>query len=128
MSAYAVAHLRNIAMGPEIVDYLERIDATLAPYQGRFLIHGGRVEVLEGHWRGDLIVIEFPDKEQARSWYASEAYQRILRLRTDNADGDVILADGVSAEHRATDVLRQVTAGRSAVAGQVTTGTARSGP
>lgn len=127
MPAYAVAHLRNVVMGSEIVDYLERIDATLAPYQGRFLVHGGKVDVLEGHWPGDLIVIEFPDKEHARSWYASDAYQRILRLRTDNADGDVILADGVSASHRATDVLGQAAASTPA-AGQATAGTARSGP
>jgi hypothetical protein len=28
--AYAVAHMRQVTMGPAIVEYLERIDATLA--------------------------------------------------------------------------------------------------
>ena len=27
MPAYAVAHMRQVAMGPPIVEYLERIDA-----------------------------------------------------------------------------------------------------
>ena len=46
MTSYAVAHLRTVTMGPEIAAYLQRIDATLAPFGGRFLIHGGEAEVL----------------------------------------------------------------------------------
>jgi uncharacterized protein (DUF1330 family) len=105
MSAYAVAHLRRVTMGPAIVEYLQRIDATLAPFDGRFLVHGGEVEVLEGAWPGDLIIIEFPDRDRARAWYRSAAYRAILPLRTDNSDGDVLIVDGVSEGHRATDVL-----------------------
>jgi uncharacterized protein (DUF1330 family) len=105
MTAYGVAHLRNVAMGPQIAEYLERIDATLKPYGGKFLIHGGEVDVLEGSWPGHVIVIQFPDRETARAWYASPAYQAILHLRTDNADSDIVLVDGVPDDHRATDVL-----------------------
>jgi uncharacterized protein (DUF1330 family) len=105
MSAYAVAHMRQVTMGQPIVEYLERIDATLARFNGRFAVHGGDVEVLEGSWPGHLIVIEFPDRGRARAWYHSDAYQQILALRTDNSRSDVILADGVGSGHRATDVL-----------------------
>src|SRR5690606_30121235 len=93
MPAYAVARLNDIVMGPEIVAYLETIDATLAPFGGRFLIHGGPVERVEGEWSGDLIVIAFPDRTRARDWYASPAYREILPLRTGNSMGDVILID-----------------------------------
>ena len=48
MSAYAIAHMRHVTMGPAVVEYLQRIDATLAPFGGRFIVHGGEVEVLEG--------------------------------------------------------------------------------
>ena len=41
MAAYAVGILNDVRMGPDIVEYLERIDATLAPYDGHFIIHGG---------------------------------------------------------------------------------------
>ncbi len=105
MSTYAIAHLREVRMGPPIVGYLERIDATLAPFGGRFVVHGGRYERLEGNWRGDLIVIEFPDRERAHQWYRSPAYQAILPLRTENSAGDVFLIDTVPADHIATDVL-----------------------
>jgi uncharacterized protein (DUF1330 family) len=97
--------MRQVTMGPAIVEYLERIDATLAPFGGRFIVHGGRVEVLEGSWPGHLIVIEFPDRDRASAWYTSAAYREIVALRTDNSDSDVILADGVDREHEATDVL-----------------------
>jgi uncharacterized protein (DUF1330 family) len=103
MTAYAVAHMRQVTMGPAIVEYLERIDATLAPFGGRFVVHGGDFELLEGSWPGNLIVIEFPDR--ARAWYDSEAYQAIVALRTDNSESDVIMIDGVGREHKATDVL-----------------------
>jgi uncharacterized protein (DUF1330 family) len=103
--SYAIGHLRTVDVGPEIVEYLRRIDATLAPFGGRFLVHGMQHEVLEGEWPGDVIIIEFPDRAGAEAWYRSEAYQEILPLRTRNADGSVILVDGNALDHRGADVL-----------------------
>ncbi|HWT26171.1 MAG TPA: DUF1330 domain-containing protein [Solirubrobacteraceae bacterium] len=115
MKGYAIGILKDVAMAPPIVQYLERIDATLAPYGGRFVIHGGDAHVLEGTSPGDVIVIEFPDRARAAQWYQSPAYQEILPLRADNATSIVLLVDGVDAGHRATDVLHQsVTAPQAA--------------
>lgn len=105
MTAYAVANLKNVTLGPEIEQYLQRIDATLAPFGGRFLVHGARPEVVEGQWEGDLIVIGFPDPARLRQWYDSAAYQAILPLRTANAGGAVVFVEGVDPDHRATDIL-----------------------
>lgn len=105
MTSYAVGILNHLRMGPAIVEYLERIDATLAPYGGRFVVHGGDTEVLEGARPGSLILIEFPDRNLARQWYESPAYQEILPLRTENSESTVVLVDGVDDSHRATDVL-----------------------
>jgi uncharacterized protein (DUF1330 family) len=106
VTAYAVAHMQSVQMGPGIVEYLQRIDATLAPFEGRFLVHGATPEVLEGEFPGHLIVIAFPSREQARGWYDSPAYREILPLRLDNATGPAFLVDGVEPEHEATDLLR----------------------
>ena len=105
MASYAVGILQDVRMGPPIVEYLERIDATLAQFAGHFIVHGGRPEVLEGTNPGTLIVIEFPDRAAAQGWYRSDAYQAIVALRTANSEGTVFLIDGVDRDHVATDVL-----------------------
>lgn len=109
MAAYAIAHVRQVTIGPPVEEYIRRIDATLAPFGGRFLVHGGRTEVVEGSWPGHLIVLEFPDMDAARGWYTSPAYQAIVRLRTDNSQGDTVLVEGVAEGHRATDILPGLT-------------------
>lgn len=106
MTSLAVAHLRNVTMGPDIAAYLAAIDATLAPFQGRFVIHGSSKDILEGNWPGDLVIIAFPDRQTAHAWYASPAYQAILPLRTRNSEADIILVDCVEDNHRATDILK----------------------
>jgi uncharacterized protein (DUF1330 family) len=105
MPAYAIANIQSITIGPAIAEYLRRIDATLAPYRGRFLVHGDPADRREGEFVGDLIVIVFPDHSHAVSWYESTAYRAIASLRTENTEGWVILIDGVPSDHRATDVL-----------------------
>lgn len=104
-SSYAVGLLHNVCMGEDIAEYLRRIDDTLVPFSGRFLIHGAPPAQVESRWPGDLIVIEFPGASAAADWYASDAYQAILPLRTDNAEGAVALFTGVEHPHRATDIL-----------------------
>ncbi|GAA1966487.1 DUF1330 domain-containing protein [Kitasatospora viridis] len=105
MTAYAIGNLHSVDFGPQIIEYLERIDATLAPYGGRFLVHGNPVELREGQWDGDLIIIGFPDLEQARAWYDSPAYQEILPLRTEHSVGDVLLVGGVPEGYLGADSL-----------------------
>ncbi|WP_214401469.1 DUF1330 domain-containing protein [Pseudonocardia lacus] len=105
MTTYAVAILKDVDINAEIVEYLQRIDATLAPFEGRFVVHGAVPETLEGDWEGTLIVIAFPDADRAHGWYDSAAYREILPLRTRNSRGTAILVDGVGPEHLATDVL-----------------------
>jgi uncharacterized protein (DUF1330 family) len=95
MTAYAIAHLHNPAPHPEVAEYIERIQATLDPYGGRFLVHGARHEVKEGSWDGAAVVIAFPGIEEARTWWDSPAYQEIAPLRADRIDSNIILVDGV---------------------------------
>ena len=108
MKSYGVALLKDVRMGAPIVEYLERIDATLAPYDGHFIVHGGQAEVVEGADPGTLIVIEFPDRARARAWYESPAYQEILPLRTENSDSAAIIVEGVGDDYRASSFLSRV--------------------
>jgi uncharacterized protein (DUF1330 family) len=106
--AYAVAYLRDVDVNDEIIEYIERIDATLAGFGGHFLVHGGRLTPAEGEWTGDLIIIEFPSEQAAVDWYDSPAYQAILPLRTGNSRGMAALVRGVPTGYRAVDKLAEL--------------------
>lgn len=95
MNAYVIARLRDAAPHAEIAEYIERIPGTFAPYGGRFLVHVTPHEVLEGEWTGGVVMIGFPDLDQARAWWDSPAYQEIAPLRSRHIDGDIMLVGGV---------------------------------
>jgi uncharacterized protein (DUF1330 family) len=78
-------------------DYAAHTESTLEPFGGRFIVRGGASEVLEGSWDpGRLVVIEFPDADSARGWYASEAYRAILPIRQEASTGSLVLVEGYS--------------------------------
>lgn len=108
MAAYAIAHLRDPKPIPEIFEYLERIDSTLEPYRGRFIIHGTTAEVLEGAWPGAVVAIEFPTVADAKGWYESSDYQKILHLRANHIRSDVILVEGVEAGHNSAQMAARL--------------------
>lgn len=99
MTAFGFAHLRARRAHADILEYLERIQDTLDPFHGRFVIHGPPAEIVEGDWPGSMVLLEFPDLDTARDWYSSPAYQAILHLRTDHIDGDLLLIEGVGPDY-----------------------------
>ncbi|CAN7478808.1 DUF1330 domain-containing protein [Acidovorax sp. LjRoot118] len=109
MSAYAIGLLEDLQFGPDIVTYLQRIDATLAPFGGEFLVHGTRPELKEGKFGGDCVVIAFPSMEQARAWYGSDAYAPLIPLRTQHSRSTVFLLEGVKeVPYRAVGLLQKL--------------------
>jgi uncharacterized protein (DUF1330 family) len=108
MTAYALAHLRSAPIHADVLEYLERVQATLDPFGGRFIVHGGTVTVLEGTWPGDVVIVEFPDMARARAWYDSSIYQEIKPLRTGHLVGEVILVEGVEPDHRSSRMAAEL--------------------
>ncbi len=106
MPAYAVALITDTVLNEELEAYLERIDATLRPFSGKYRVHGGPYRPLEGSRTGDLVLLEFPDMDHARGWYGSAAYRAIKPLRTRNSATTVFLAEGLSETHRGRDLLK----------------------
>ncbi|WP_267551226.1 DUF1330 domain-containing protein [Rhizobium rhizogenes] len=79
--------------------YRSRAAASIAHYGGRYLVRGGKVEQLEGEWLPRaIIIVEFPDIEQARIWYRSPEYALALKVRDQALSRNLILVDGVSPE------------------------------
>jgi len=109
MPAYAIGLLTDLQFGPDIVTYLQRIDATLTPFGGAFLAHGARAETKEGTFDGDCIIIRFPSLQQARAWYDSPAYAALIPLRAQHARSTVFLLEGVDgADYRADSLLEKL--------------------
>ena len=106
MPAYAVGILHDVKPHPDIVAYLEKIDATLESFGGRFIVHGAEPEVREGNFNARLVVIEFANLDGVRAWYDSEAYQAILSLRAEHSKSVIFFVDGIVGRHAATDVLK----------------------
>lgn len=75
--------------------YKKLTPASLVPYDGKFIVRGGKAEILEGNWQpGRMVVIEFPSAEKARQWWASEEYAPAKALRQANATTQMILVEG----------------------------------
>ncbi|MFG2090483.1 MULTISPECIES: DUF1330 domain-containing protein [unclassified Spirillospora] len=115
MTAYALAHLRPPApLHDDVFIYMERIQASLDPFGGRFLVHGSDPEVMEGPVDGSYVLVEFPDIDKARAWYESDAYQAILPMRTDNMEGTAVLLHGVADDYDAAATAKFVRAAQTA--------------
>lgn len=72
--------------------------ASIAQYGGRYLARGGAIQVLEGDWApGMIIIVEFPDADTARAWYASPEYAQALQVRGQALGRDLILVEGLPA-------------------------------
>lgn len=114
MKTYLINHLRIPGDVPnnEGLSYLESVEATVAPYGGKWLAQGPADVVVEGAWPGSVVLMEFPNREAATAWYNSPAYTAIRPLRTNNAISDLILIDqlpeGFTVKGFAAEVRRAI--------------------
>ncbi|AEW95050.1 MULTISPECIES: DUF1330 domain-containing protein [Streptomycetaceae] len=82
MPAYVIANITTLSENPDLAEYRRRAQATMDPFEGRFVIRGGKVDVREGGWHPvHLSVLEFPTGKHARDWLESPGYREILPLR-----------------------------------------------
>ena len=113
MKTYLINHLRIPGDVPNdaALNYLEQVEATVAPFGGRWLAQGS-ADIVEGVWPGSVVLMEFPNRDAATSWYNSPAYQAILPLRLTNAISDIILIDqipeGFTVKGFASEVRRAI--------------------
>ena len=100
MSTYLITHLRIPGGIPneQGLSYLEQVEETMAPFGGAYLAQGAPSTVKEGTWDGSVVLIEFPNRAAVDGWYDSEAYQRILPLRTGSSIADTVVIDQLPQE------------------------------
>jgi uncharacterized protein (DUF1330 family) len=95
MPAYVIADVRDAWNADALQEYRRRNTEAVANYGGRFSVRGGAVELLEGTWDTErIVVIEFPDMNAARAWWSSEEYEAIKPLRRGASETNIILVEG----------------------------------
>ncbi len=78
-------------------DYKKMVPASLAAYDGKFVVRGGACETLEGSWQPPrIVVLEFPSVARAKQWWASDEYRVAKALRQRVADSEMIVIEGVA--------------------------------
>ncbi len=76
--------------------YADQVPKSIEQYGGKFLSRGGDTQILDGEPSGQRnVIIEFPDMQLAKDWYYSKNYQSIVSGRTDNAEGYLIIVEGI---------------------------------
>jgi uncharacterized protein (DUF1330 family) len=95
MPAYVIAEVE--VTNPEgYKPYTQMVPATIRQYGGRFIVRGGASEVLEGEWPAlRRVILEFPTREAALTWWNSPEYQKPKAMRRANSKGRLILLEGL---------------------------------
>lgn len=79
--------------------YVPKAVANLAKYDVEILAVNETTEIVEGQTGHDrLVILRFPDRDEALRWYNSPEYQSMIHLRHNSTDGFLILAEGLVAE------------------------------
>ncbi|HEX2354472.1 MAG TPA: DUF1330 domain-containing protein [Xanthobacteraceae bacterium] len=90
---YWIAHVD--VTDPE--GYQAYMAADMVPFGrfgGRFMVRGGRREVVEGKVRARTVVLEFPSYRAALDCYRSDDYQAAAALRKGKAELDLFIIEG----------------------------------
>jgi uncharacterized protein (DUF1330 family) len=76
--------------------YSEKVPGTLAPFNGHYLVRGGKTQAVEGEAPKRIVVIAFDSTEKAQGWEDSPAYEAIKPIRHSSAKSRVFIAEGVA--------------------------------
>lgn len=94
MPAFVVVEV-EVADPVRYEDYKRMVPPSLVPFEGRFLVRGGKVETLEGDWSPKrLVIVEFPSVEKAKAWWNSAEYEEAKALRQATAKTRMIVVEG----------------------------------
>lgn len=77
-------------------EFRSRVGATVAAHGGKYHVRGGAIEVVDGDWTPErVVVIEFESVERAKAWLSSPEYSEIRKIRLESARANVTIAEGV---------------------------------
>ena len=95
MKAYVIVNV-EIRDPERYKDYIKAATPTVAAHGGKYIVRGGRAELLEGSASiHRIVVLEFPSYAQAKGWFESPEYREAQKIRQSCSAGDLILVEGM---------------------------------
>jgi len=95
MNAYVMLDIQ-ITDKEKFLEYQQLAPATVAQYNGKFIVKGGQITQHEGDWEPSrMVVIEFPTRNQAEEWLESEEYKKAAVIRRSAAKTSIVIVDGM---------------------------------
>ena len=94
MPAYVIVEV-TINDPVQYDEYKTLTPASLVPYEGKFIVRGGKTESLEGDWQPQrIVVLDFPTVEKAKEWWNSPEYAPAKAIRQQTAETKMIVVEG----------------------------------
>jgi uncharacterized protein (DUF1330 family) len=94
VSTYFIAQI-SIHDPEEYEKYLSGFNEVFSRYDAEVVLVDENPELLEGEWTySRIVIIRFRNRDEAKRWYGSPEYQRLVQHRYSASKADVILAEG----------------------------------
>jgi uncharacterized protein (DUF1330 family) len=95
MTAYVIVDI-NVTDPIRYEDYKRLAAPTVELYGGKYIARGGKTETLEGDWSPTrLVILQFDNSDQAKSWLNSSEYSEARSLRHETAISNMVVIEGV---------------------------------
>ena len=93
MACYFIAQI-NIHDLDEYQKYLDGFDDIFKRYNGKVIAVDDKPSVLEGEWSySRIVMIRFPDENEAKRWYESPEYQKLAQYRRGASTADALFVN-----------------------------------
>src|SRR5437667_12849150 len=98
MHAYIIVEI-EILEPAGYEEYKKLAGATVEKYGGKYIVRGGKAEVLEGDWQPKrIVVLEFESMERAKEWLNCDEYREPRKLRHKTARANMLLVEGIQVD------------------------------
>jgi uncharacterized protein (DUF1330 family) len=95
MAAYIIADV-TVTNEEQMKQYREWSTRAMQEHGAEVLVRGGGMDVLEGDWKPQrVVVLKFGDRAAARAYYDSETYRTAREVRQGAGSINMIAVDGV---------------------------------
>jgi uncharacterized protein (DUF1330 family) len=95
--AYVIAEV-DVTDPTTFQKYAEKVPETLVPFNGHYIVRGGKIQAVEGEAPKRFVVIAFDSAEKARGWEDSPAYAAIKPIRQSSAKSRIFIIEGIAPQ------------------------------